>query len=326
MSDITPPRLLNVATSPHWRGGDSLVRMQLLWLVALLPAATAAVCAYGWSALRVMGLAVGASVVADALAARMLPSRDTTSNWNSVILGLLLAMLLPVNAPWWMVILGCTLTVVIGKRLFGGWGAHPVHPVALGYAMLAVSWPERLDPTASLLRMAWTTDMVEPMRLVKTLGSGAEQYYDKLDLLFGRQAAGIGGGMVLWLLLGGLLLLLLREIPWQVPTAFLVGVVATAWLLEAVAPGRTASPLFQLLAGNTVLAAFFLAPEHTNSPVNPWPMLIYGLLGGVLLVLIRAFSTHVDGAIFAVLLINICAPLLDRLTPRITGLEEGCHA
>ena len=270
-----------------------------------------------------MALAVGASVFLDALAARFLPSRDETANWNSAVLGLLLAMLLPVTAPWWLVVVGCTLTIVIGKRLFGGWGAHPVHPVALGYAMLAVSWPARLDYTASLLWAPWRTNMVEPLRLVKTLGASAEFAYDKLDLLYGRQVAGLGGGMVLWLLLGGLLLLVLREIPWQVPTAFLVGVAVSAWLVEIVAPGRTASPLFQLLAGNTVLAAFFLASEHTNSPVNPLPMLLYGLLGGVLLVLIRAFSTHFDGAIFAVLLINICAPLLDRLTPRVAGLSEG---
>jgi H+/Na+-translocating ferredoxin:NAD+ oxidoreductase subunit D len=119
----------------------------------------------------------------------------------------------------------------------------------------------------------------------------------------------------------------LREIPWQVPLSFLVGVYVCAWLLEMVAPGRTASPLFQMLAGNTILAAFFLAPEHTNSPVNFWPMIIYGLLGGVLLVLIRAFSTHIDGTIFAILLINLCAPLLDRMTPRLVGLTgEGCDA
>ncbi len=115
-----------------------------------------------------------------------------------------------------------------------------------------------------------------------------------MDLLLGHQAAGAGGGMVLWLLVGGLALIALREIPWQVPAGFVLGVVICAWLVELASPGRTASPLFQLLAGNTVLAAFFLAPEHTNSPVNPWPMLVYGLLGGVLMVLIRAFAVDID--------------------------------
>lgn len=327
MNDARKASLLNVAASPHWHGGGSLARMEILWLVALLPAVIASFFAFGWYSVRVVGLAVGMSVALDALMARILPSRDDTWNGNSVVLGLLLALLLPVNAPWWLVLIGCVLTIVIGKRLFGGWGAHPVHPVALAYAMLAVSWPERMDRTASMLWAPWETTMIEPMRLIKTLGAGAETAYDQVDLLMGHQVAGSGSGMVLWLVLGGLFLLILREIPWQVPLGFLVGVVACAWLVELTAPGRSASPLFQLLAGNTMLAAFFLATEHTNSPVNRWPMLIYGLLGGVLLVLIRAFSIHIDGAIFAVLLINLCAPLLDRMAPAVVGLtEEGCDA
>lgn len=327
MSPRATGSLLNVAPSPHWHRGGSLSRMQLLWFAALLPAAVAGVHAFGWGALRVMAMAVGASVALDALAGALVPSREEASNWNAAVLGLLLAMLLPVDAPWWLVLAGAFLTIIIGKRLFGGWGAHPVHPVALGFAMLMVSWPERLDRTASLTWIPWEGIVVEPTRLVKTLGAGAEAYYDKMDLLLGHQVAGTGSGMILWLALGGLVLLLIREIPWQIPLGFLGGVALCAWVLELVAPGQTGSPLFQLLTGNTILAAFFLAPEPTNSPVNPWPMLIYGLLGGILLMLIRAFSSHADGAIFAVLLINICSPLLDRMTPRVVGLEEvGCDA
>lgn len=320
-------RLLSVASGPHWHDGSSLAGMQILWFMVLLPAAIASVYTFGWNALRVMGLSIGASVLLDALSCRFLSSRDETANWNSAVLGLLLAILLPVNAPWWLVLIGAILTIIIGKRLFGGWGAHPVHPVALGYAMLAVSWPERLDRTASMLAVSWQSNVVEPTRLVKTLGAGAESAFDKMDLLMGHQAAGLGSGMVLWLFVGGVVLILLREIPWQVPLGFLAGAFFSAWLLQMVAPGLTGSPLFHLLAGNTMLAAMFLAPEHTNSPVNRWPMLIYGLLGGILLILIRAFSTHADGAIFVVLLINICAPLLDHLGPRVVGLrEEGCDA
>ena len=161
---------------------------------------------------------------------------------------------------------------------------------------------------------------------MKTLGAGAEGAYDKLDLLLGFQAAGAGSAMVLWLLAGGLLLLVLRQIPWQVPLGFLGGVALCAWIVGLAAPGLTASPLFQILAGGTVMAAFFLAPESTTSPVNPWPMLIYGLLAGCLLVLIRAFSSHVDGVVFAVLLANLASPLLDRFTPRIVGLEVPSDA
>jgi len=319
------PRL-NVAASPHWRDGSSLTRTQALWLLALAPAAVASVMQFGLMSLRVIALAVGSSVVMDALCSRVLVSKDHPTNWSSVSLGLLLAFMLPIDASWWLVLVGAFLTIVIGKKLFGGWGGYPVHPVALSYAMLAVSWPARLDFTASLASAAWNVTMVEPMRLIKTLGTSAEAAFDKTDLLTGLQVGGVGNAMVLWLLIGGLFLVLIRQTPWQIPLGFVVGVVACAWLLEAAAPGRTATPVFQLLAGSTALTAFFLIPEHTTSPVNPWPMLIYGLMGGVLMVLIRAFSSHIDGAIFAVLLVNLCSPLLDRLTPRVVGLEVRKNA
>jgi len=321
MNLMHPERSLNVAASPHWRDGSSLTRTQLLWLLALLPAIVASVVLFGVRALRVITLAIGASVALDALCNKVLPSKDHTGNLSSVTIGVLLAFMLPVDAPWWLVVVGCLLTIVFGKKLFGGWGGYPVHPVALGYAMLAVSWPARLDFTASLLGTAWDVTMVEPLRLAKTIGAAAEASYDKMDLLMGVQVGGVGSSLVLWLALGGLFLMLVRQIPWQVPLGFLAGVAATAALLSWLDPGRTVGPLFQLLTGSTALMAFFLMPEQTTSPVYPRPMLAYGLLGGVLLVLIRAYSSHIDGAIFALLLVNICSPLMDRVTPRIVGLE-----
>lgn len=312
---------LNVAASPHWRDGSSLTRTQMLWLCALLPAMIASVAHFGIMALRVQALAVGASVILDALCNRILPSKDHTSNWSSVSLGLLLAFLLPVDAPWWLVVVGCLLTIVFGKKLFGGWGGYPVHPVALGYAMLVVSWPGHLDYTASLLGSTWDVTMVEPLRLVKTMGAAGEASFYKLNLLLGYQVGGVGSALVLWLAVGGMFLVMVRQTPWQIPGGFLAGVALCAGFLVLVDPGRTAGPLFHLLAGSTFLMAFFLMPEHTTSPVNRWPMLIYGLLGGVLLVLIRAYSSHNDGAIFALLLVNLCSPLLDRITPKVVGLE-----
>jgi len=326
MESLLPKPKLNVAESPHWRDGSSLLRTQIFWMLALAPALVAAVAMHGARALGVIGMAVGSSVLLDAAANRVMGGRDFTSNGSSVTLGLMLAFLLPLDAPWWLVLVAAFLAIIVGKKLFGGWGAYPVHPVALSMAMLHVSWPQRLDYTASMLGSAWESSIVEPLRMVGSVGGGAEALYDKADLLMGRQAAGAGGGMVLWLLLGALFLLLLRQIPWRIPAAFLAGLFLTAWLLEWLSPGLTAGPVFHLLAGSTVLTAFFLLPEHSTSPVNPWPMLLYGFLGGLLLVLIRAFSVHADGGIFAILLLNLVSPLLDRWTPSVRGGEVKAHA
>ncbi len=289
--------------------------------MALLPAMVAVGVYFGFAGLRVVALAVVAAVVFEAVWNALVPNRDFASNYSSVTMGVLLAFMLPVGAPWWLVVVGSFLTVIIGKKLYGGWGAYPVHPVALGYAILTVSWPSRLDYTESLVSQAWSVTMIEPMRLVKTLGASAEASFHLSDLCLGLQVGGVGNALVLWLLLGGLFLMLVREIPWQVPVGGVLGVVACAAVLGLVVSDRAMGPVFHLLAGSTVLMIFFMAPEHTTSPVNPWPMFLYGLLMGTLLVLIRTFSVHVDGAIFAVLLANFCSPLLDRITPSIVGQE-----
>ena len=326
MYTTTPKPKYSVAASPHWRDGSSLPGIQKTWLIALLPAIVASGVYFGFAALSVIALAITASVVAEVVWNKLVQNRDNAANLSSVTLGILLAFMLPVSAPWWLVVTGSFLTIFIGKKLYGGWGAYPVHPVALSYAILAVSWPSRLDYTASLAAKTWTVTMVEPMRLVQTLGATAEANFNYTDLLLGRQVGGVGNAMALWLLVGGLFLLIAREIPWQIPAGGIAGVLGSAWILGLVAPDQAASPVFHLLTGSTVLMVFFLAPEHTTSPVNRWPMFLYGLFIGTMLVLIRTFSNHTDGAIFAVLLANLFSPLLDRITPKIAGLEEQNNA
>lgn len=313
---------LSVAEGPHWRDGSSLGRTQWLWSLALLPAAVASVVWFGWPALRVMALAIGTGLVTEAVAFRFLGGRDFPTNGSAVSLSLMLAFLLPVNAPWWLVVVGVMLTIVVGKKLYGGWGGYPVHPVALGYAMLAVSWPSRLDRTASLVQQLWDAVPIEPMRLVKTQGVAAEAGYALQDLLLGKQVAAVGNGMVLWLALGGLFLMLVRVVPWQIPVGAVAGVLGGAVVAGWMAPGSAASPVFQLFSGSAVFMCFFLLGDATTSPVNSWPMLIYGLLGGILLVLIRTFGIQGEAAVFAVLLVNLCHPLLDRLTPKPKGVRS----
>lgn len=316
----------SVASSPHWRNACTLSTLNRLWLLALVPAMAASIWMYGWHAARVMGLAVFFAVAFDALANRVIPSKDSTGNYGSVTLAVILSFMMPYDAPWWLILVGCFVMIVVGKKLFGGTGAYPVHPAMLAFAMLLVSWPGRFDYTRSMLAIDWGTKMVEPLRLVKTLGGGAESSFIWQDLLMGRQVAGIGNALVLYLLIGGLFLILLRRIPWQTPLAFVVGHAFMAWILNMVAPGEFASPLFYVLSGGTVFAAFFLATDYTTSPVNPIPRLIYGFLGGLLLLLIRAFSSYSDGVVFAILLINLCNPLLDRIRPKVWGVEVSGNA
>ncbi len=251
---------------------------------------------------------------------------DNVHNMHSVLLGVLLGLMLPPSTSWWIILCGCFLMVVLGKNLFGGLGSYPVHPVILSLAMLQVSWPKRFDLTQAHLNFDWPVKMIDPLQAVKSAGAYAEGWYDKLDLLLGSQVAEIGTGMTLYILAGGLLLLALRQIPWQIPVSFLAGVLLMGLLFYSLNPDQYATPVFHLLTGGTMLAAFFLITDSTTSPVNQISMLLYGFTGGVLLVLIRSLSSHINGLAFTILLINIIAPLLDKIKPSVKGIKEISHA
>lgn len=315
----TDASLLDLAVGPHYRLGTGLAEIYQRWVMALLPAMAGSLFIFGPEVLRVYGLCICFAVLFDLIAERLAPSRDLTSNWSSVSLALLLAFMLPLNAPWWLIMIGCFVMVIVGKKLFGGVGAYPVQPAVLAVAVLQLSWPDRMDYTAALKDLDWSATMIEPLRLVKSIGAVGAENYPWYNLLFGHQVAGTGNGMVFFLLFSGLLLLLMREIKWQAPAGFMLGLLASAGILHFFDPATFASPVFYLLSGGTVFMGLFLITDHTNTPVNKTPMFIYGLLAGVLLILIRGFSKHIDGVVYAVLLVNLCAPLLDMIKPKPKG-------
>ncbi len=312
-------KMLDVGVGPHYRLGTGLAGIYQRWVIALLPAILASIYYFGPAALRIFGLCICFSVVLDLIAEKLAPSRDLTSNWSSVSLALLLAFMLPLNAPWWLILVGCLMMIVIGKKFFGGVGAYPVQPAVLAAAILHLSWPARMDYTAALKNLDWSVTMIEPLRLVKTLGSAAAQQYQLSDMFFGYQVAGTANGMVLFIIIGGVFLLLTREIQWHAPIGFIVGLIATAFILHATAPETYASPTFYLFSGGTLFMALFLITDHTTSPVNNLPLFLYGLLAGILLIFVRCYSQHVDGIAYTVLLVNLCAPLMDMIKPKVKG-------
>lgn len=314
--------MLDVGVGPHYRIGTGLAAIYQRWVVALTPAIAASLYYFGPDALRVFCLCICFAVAFDLLAEKLAPSRDLTSNWSSVSLALLLAFMLPLHAPWWLILMGCFLMVIVGKKFFGGVGAYPAQPAVLAIAILQLSWPGRMDHTDALRSMDWSVTMIEPLRLLKSMGATAESQYYWLDLLLGRQVAGVGEGMVLFILIGGMVLLLTREIQWQLPAGFIIGLLGTATPLYLSDPTAFASPLFYLLSGGTLFMGFFLITDHTTSPVNKLPLFLYGILAGVLLMLIRIYSKHPDGIVFAVLLANLCFPLLDMIKPKVKGVQD----
>lgn len=242
---------------------------------------------------------------------------------NAALMGMLFAMMLPAITPWWVILVGTFFTIVIGKQIYGGIGGNPFQPAVLAMAVLMLSWGSYFDFNEALVNYQFDFNPVYPLVLAKSFGTGAVEGFNSVDLLLGRQVGGIGTSCVLGLIIGGAYLMLRGYIRWEISISFIVGMFVTAFCFHQANPEVYASGSFHLLTGYSLFGAFYLATEDSSSPVNFIPMLIYGVLGGFLTVLIRNIGTHIDGVIFAILVINIINPLIDKIRPRT--LRKGVN-
>jgi electron transport complex protein RnfD len=274
---------------------------------------------FGLPALAVVTLSVATAILWE-LAINYVSKRAITiGDGNAAVIGLLFAMLLPATMPWWAVITGTFIAVVVGKQIFGGIGSNMFNPIAVAVAILMVSWKDLLNFDGMLLNYDLDFATLYPIAAAKHFGTESVISLNLWDLFMGRQIGGIGTTFGLGLVLGGIYLMLRGFIRWEISITFLAGVFVTAFLFNLFDPIRFASPGFHLLTGYSLIGAFFLATEDSSSPVNFIPMLIYGAAGGIMTVLIRNIGIYVDGVILAILIINMVNPLLDKIRPKALG-------
>jgi electron transport complex protein RnfD len=238
---------------------------------------------------------------------------------NAAMIGLLFAMLLPATSPWWLVVTGTFVAVIVGKQIYGGIGGNPFNPVLVGLAILTLSWKDFFDFNEVLVNYDFSYPMAYPLASLKHFGVFAISDFKPAALLMGQQSGGIGAVFGLGLILGGIYLIIRGCIRWEISVSFLAGVWVTALLFNMADPAKYAAPAFHLLTGYTLIGAFFLATEDSSSPVNFIPMLIYGACAGIMTVLIRNVGFYVDGVVFAILLANLINPLVDKIRPKALG-------
>ncbi|MFC1863655.1 RnfABCDGE type electron transport complex subunit D, partial [Thermodesulfobacteriota bacterium] len=215
---------------------------------------------------------------------------------------------------------------VIGKVIFGGIGCNPFNPVLVAIAVLTLSWKGLFNFDQALVNFNLDFNMVYPLGLMKqAIGVDTIAVADAVSdfsiggLLIAQQSGGIGSTFGLGLIAGGLYLILRGHIRWEISVSFLVGIFITALLFNIADSEKYAGPVFHLLTGYTLIGAFFLAPEDSSSPANFVPMIIYGLLAGILAILIRNIGAFVDGVVLAILMLNVANPLIDKIRPKAIG-------
>ncbi|MEE4265526.1 MAG: RnfABCDGE type electron transport complex subunit D [Desulfobacteraceae bacterium] len=310
---------LIVSHAPFWHNGTRVTNRSYHTILAALPALIAGIYYYGIPVFGVASLSVATAIFWELAINHVTKRPVTIGDGNAALIGLIFAMLMPATMPWWAVITGTFIAVVIGKQIFGGIGANPFNPVALAVAIMMISWKDLFDFDGMLLNYDFGFAAVYPLAIAKSFGPESLKSIHLGDLLMGRQIGGLGATFGLGLILGGCYLMLRGFIRPEISVTFLAGVYLTALLFNLVDPARFAEPGIHLLSGYTLVGAFFLATEDGSSPVNVIPMLIYGAVGGIMTVLIRNIGAYIDGVILAILLINLISPLLDRIRPQALG-------
>ena len=310
---------LIVSHAPFWHNGSRITNRSYHTMLAALPAVLAGVYYYGIPVFGVVCLSIATAMLWE-LAINLVAKQPVTiGDGNAALIGLLLAMLFPATMPWWAVITGTFIAVVIGKQIFGGIGSNAFNPVALAVAIMMISWKDLFNFDGMLLNYDFNFAAIYPLALAKHFGSTSLESLRMADLLMGRQIGGLGATFGLGLIAGGIYLMLRGFIRWEISITFLVGVYMTALLFNLIDPVRFVEPGVHILSGYTLLGAFFLATDDSSSPVNGVPMLIYGIAGGIMTVLIRNIGVYIDGVILAILVINLVNPLLDKIRPQALG-------
>ena len=335
------------STPPYLLKDASVSRVMTHVCLALIPGIAAYVWLIGPAILLQLAIASLTALAAEAamLKVRGKPLAPFLSDGSAVVTAWLIALTFPPLAPWWLVVTGTLFAIVIAKHLYGGLGQNPFNPAMIAFAVCIVSFPALMSQWPGMgLQLSLTEQAniifglaprvdaltgATPLDALKTsLKLGAENGVDVPALLANQDIYGTFAGrgwewVAIGYLVGGLWMWLRGIITWQVPVAFVASLTAISGALWLYAPHSFANPLFHLLSGSAMLGAFFIATDPVSGCTTPRGKLIFGIGAGLLAYIIRVFGGYPDGVAFAVLVMNICVPVIDLFTqPAIFGMKD----
>ena len=290
-------KLLKVTSSPHIRHEDTTRGIMSDVIIALLPATVYGCILFGLDALFVLITTIATAVVSEALWNVILHKKQTVGDLSAVLTGLLLGMNLSSQTPLWIAAIGSVVAIIVVKQMFGGLGFNFANPAMTARIVLLVSFAGQMSK------------YVSPIDAVSSATPLAREVtFTVKELFFGMHSGAIGETSSFLLIIGGIYLMLRRVIKPIVPVAF-VGTVAIASLIAN--PQELALSVF---GGGLMLGAIFMATDYVTSPTTNIGKLIFGIGCGLITFVIRHFSSLPEGVSYAILLMNILTPHINRLT------------
>lgn len=293
----------NISSSPHIRSKVTTGSIMLYVIIALLPATIFGVYTFGVPALFVVLITTASAVLTEYIYQKLMKKKVTIGDFSAALTGLLLALNLPAEAPWWMCVLGSVFAILIVKQVFGGLGQNFMNPALGARCFLLISFTGRMT--------SFVYDGVTgatPLALLK-----AGESVNLMDMLIGNEAGTIGETSVIAILIGAMFLIAMGIIDLRIPGTYLASFVVFIVLFGGHGLDLTYITA-HLCGGGLMLGAWFMATDYVTSPITKSGQIIYGICLGVLTGLFRLFGGSAEGVSYAIIFSNLLVPLIEKIT------------
>ena len=298
---------LIVSSSPHIHTKTTTQQIMGDVLIALLPASVAAVVLFGLKALLILAVCVGTCVVSEFLFNLIAKKKQTVSDLSACVTGTILALSLPATAEIWHCIIGSVFAIVVVKCLFGGIGCNFANPAVTARVFLLVSFASIGGGVATNFQDVDLVASATPLEAIKT--GATENLPSLLDMLIGNRGGAIGETCAIALLFGGAYLVARKVISWHTPVIF----IGTVFVLSLIVKQDLTLALYEVLGGSLLIGAIFMATDYSTTPINKYGKMVFALGCGIITVLIRFWGEYPEGISFAILLMNILSPYIEKL-------------
>ena len=309
---------LTISSSPHVHSDVTTRTIMRDVLIALTPALIGSVYFFGLRALTVTLVSALAAFLFEKLWCKVMKQDDKTYDLSALVTGVLLAFVCPPTIPYWMIIVGAGFAIILTKMLFGGIGKNIVNPALAGRAFM-FSWPVAMSTWVKVgyENAAGIFNTADAVTAATPLAAMHQGYIDPavgsiMDMFLGNVGGCIGETSVLLLVIGYAYLVFKKVLTLRIPGAF-IGTVAILTFLFPQGNDRIQWTVAQLFSGGLMLGAFFMATDYVTSPITKLGQTIFGIGCGVLTVMIRYFGGYNEGVSYAILIMNCCVVLLDRI-------------
>ncbi|MBR4983605.1 MAG: RnfABCDGE type electron transport complex subunit D [Lachnospiraceae bacterium] len=305
--------LKKVSSNPHVRAKITTSHIMLAVVIALLPTGIYGIFNFGFKAAVLILVTVASTVLTELVYEIAMKKKVTIGDFSAVVTGLLLALNLPVSAPWWIGVIGGIFAILVVKMLFGGLGQNFMNPALAARCFLLISFTG--------IMTNFECDAYTGATPLAVLKSG--ETVNVFDMVLGRCNGTIGETSMAAILVGAIFLLLLGVIDLRVPGTYIVSFVIFLGLFSG--NGFDMHYISAHLAGGgLMLGAFFMATDYVTRPITVKGQYLYGILLGFLTFVFRVYGPSAEGVSYAIIIGNLLVPLIEKVTrPRAFGKKRG---